>query len=76
MLTSLNDTGNGKYKNFNFGDASLSTVAVHFIRIQKEASDGELIFRWEASHKMKNEGVKKFRPEVRINVDLPNPPSC
>lgn len=68
----------GKYKNFNFGDPSLSTVAIHFIRIDKEASDGDFIFRWEASHKMKNEGVKKFRPLVFINdpIDLPNPPSC
>lgn len=72
----INDTGNGKYKNFNFLDPNLSTVAIHFVRIQKEISDGDLVFRWQVSHKMKNEGVKKFAPRVDINHDLPNPPSC
>lgn len=72
----INDTGNGKYKNFNFGDPDLSTVAIHFIRIQKELSDGDFVFRWETSHKMKNEGVKKFRGEVRVNVDVPPQPNC
>src|SRR5262245_38773935 len=48
----INDTGNGKYKNFNFGDPALSTVAIHFIRIDKELSDGDFVFRWETSHKM------------------------
>jgi hypothetical protein len=72
----INDTGNGKYKNFNFGDPNLSTVASHFIRLEKRASDGDFLFRYEWSHKMKNEGVKKFRPKVEINRDLPNQPSC
>lgn len=72
----INDTGNGKYKNLNFGDPNLSTVAVHFIRIQKDWAGNPLEFRWQASHKIKNEGVKKFIPRVLINQDLPNPPSC
>lgn len=74
----INDTGNGKYKNFNHGDPNLSTIAVHFVRITKEASEGNLIFHWESSHKIMGEGVKKFVPKVVINdpADLPNPPSC
>jgi hypothetical protein len=56
----INDTGNGKYKNFNFLDPSLSTVVIHFVRIRKEASDGPSLFHWEVSHKVKNEGAKKF----------------
>jgi hypothetical protein len=72
----INDTGNGKYKNFNFQDPNLSTVAIHFVRIRKEVSDGDRIFRWEVSHKMKGELPKKFKGVVVVNGDLPNPPSC
>lgn len=70
----INDTGNGKYKNFNYGDPNLSTVAVHFIRIEKWASDPDNIFRYSGSHKMKNEGKRRFSYDVRVNQDrLPNP---
>lgn len=74
----INDTGNGKYKNFNHGDPNLSTIAVHFIRIDKELSDGDFIFRWATSHKIVGEAVRKFVPKVFVNdpADLPNPPSC
>jgi hypothetical protein len=66
----FNDTGNGKYKNFNFGDPALSTIVVHFVRIDKEASDPDNIFRWETSHKVVGEGVRKFKGEVRLNQDI------
>jgi hypothetical protein len=66
----INDTGNGKYKNLNFGDPSLSTIAVHFIRIQKDWAGNPLEFRFQSSHKIKGEGIKKFKGEVRTNQDL------
>ena len=66
----INDTGNGKYKNFNHGDPNLSTIAVHFVRIDKEASDADSIFRYEWSHKMVGEGVRKFIPFVIVNGDI------
>jgi hypothetical protein len=66
----INDTGNGKYKNFDHGDPTLSTISVHFVRIDKEASDPDVIFRWETSHKMVGEGVRKFVPLVIINGDI------
>ena len=66
----INDTGNGKYKNFNFSDPNLSTIAVHFVRIDKEASDPDNIFRYEWSHKIVGEGVRKFIPKLVINGDV------
>lgn len=74
----INDTGNGKYKNFNHGDPNLSTIVVHFVRIRKEASDPDNIFRWESSHKVVGEAVRKFVGYVVTSdpADRPNPPSC
>ena len=67
----FNDTGNGKYKNFNYGDPNLSTAAIHFIRLAKTLSDPDNIFRYDYSFKMKNEGKRHFYGILDINKDLP-----
>jgi hypothetical protein len=66
----FNDTGNGKYKNFNYLDPNLSTVAVHFARIEVRASDPAGVYRYQAKHKMKNEAKGHFRGEVERNQNL------
>lgn len=66
----INDTGNGKYKNFNYGDPNLSTVAVHFITLQKHNVDADNVYRWNVSHKMKNEGKREFQGVVDLNQDI------
>lgn len=69
----INDTS-GKYKNFDFGDPTLSTIVVAFIRIDHEVSDPDINFRGEVSHKVTGEGARKFIGLVVQNFDIP--PGC
>jgi hypothetical protein len=67
----INDTGNGKYKNFNFGDPNLSTVVLHFLRMQVNASRPGFV-NYEAKPKLKGEKENKFITFLEINLNQPS----
>ncbi|HXG92876.1 MAG TPA: hypothetical protein VNN73_10990 [Blastocatellia bacterium] len=60
----------GKYKNYDFGDPNLSTVAVHYIKLGHKNSDPDNVPTGAISVKLKNEGKRDFHFEYETNKHL------